>query len=120
MTDRALLELAAQAAGYKVELAPTPNPAMGLFINDRQWRPLDDNGDAFALMVTLRLRLEVNESSVVVYFPQRDDGDTPFPLYIYPPAKHTGDGATVRYYNHEETSRRAVVLAAAEIGRAMP
>jgi len=62
-TDRDLLELAAKAAGIKLLFCPNgfPRNCNGLDPNSNifaatVWNPLTDDGDAFDLMVTLRLR----------------------------------------------------------------
>ena len=107
MSDRELLELAAKAAGYT--LGSTT-------LDDGYWDPLIDDGDAFRLMVRLRLHAR--------QFPVLDDGfDAPLgmvevwrvddddPLHVE--FLRSGDDRLV-------ATRRAIVRAAAEIGRQMP
>lgn len=96
MTDRELLELAAKAAG---ELTPSwyGNEAYFNGVLDR-WNPLSDDGDALRLAVKLRMD-----------------------LMLYSTTK----GAFVKGQQHSEkegedpyaATRRAIVRAAAEIGR---
>lgn len=89
-TDRELLELAAKAAG----------PGVWLEHDDRPWNPLTDDGDALRLAVNLGMNLDfVNGNSGaqligVGFFSE--------PHNSYPYA----------------ATRRAIVRAAAEIGRA--
>ena len=123
MSDRKMLELAAKAAG--VELIQMPpgvyrnatgakpeNNAFGL----PTWNPITDDGDALRLMVRLRLHAR--------QFPIVDDGfDVPLgmvevwrvddddPLHVE--FLGSGDDRLV-------ATRRAIVRAAAEIGRQMP
>ena len=121
-TDRELVELAAKAAG--VELIQMPpgvyrnaagakpeNNAFGL----PTWNPLADDGDALRLAVKLRLHAR--------QFPIFDDGfDAPLgmvevwrvddddPMHVE--FLRSGDDRLV-------ATRRAIVRAAAEIGRSM-
>ena len=90
MTDRELLELAAKAAGLEV-VTPT-------MLKYGQWNPLTDDGDALRLAVKLNL------------FNTRSKG------YEWPDAE--------LFARHEDdpyaATRRAIVRAAAEIGKATP
>ena len=108
MTDRDLLELAAKAAGI-----PTSRLDAVYDCWDKQeapvlirsaWNPLTDDGDAFRLAVKLRLqpRQGINLVSVT-----RPDGGWNDENY----RDHNN--------NHLAATRRAIVCAAAEIGRAM-
>ena len=117
MTDRELLELAAKAAGirYTVEddeyyktrkffglwLVFDGEPS---FTSRRYWNPLTDDGDAFRLMVDLRLIVTQYSGGVTAY------QCGPVLAYVgYD--KHPRDRrAAVRY---------AIVRAAAEIGRSL-
>lgn len=94
MTDRELLELAAKAAGYERNSAGPIGPC--------EWNPLEDDGDALRLAVDLRLDC--------CFF--NDD------IEIISWAGNTGD-MTVESDNGDRAScvRRAIVRAAAEIGR---
>lgn len=129
MTDRELLELAAKAAGYEIEgdadhLVAQPGRYAGGFsiLNDRGgsslWNPLTDDGDALRLAVKLWMRVEVNDGSIVIQFQQDDLGNTPEPLYEYPQSDYDEFNRIV-HVGHDAATRRAIVRAAAEIGRAM-
>lgn len=104
MNEREMLELAAKAAGatwYQHLLTA------GWRLNGKTWNPLTDDGDALRLAVKLGLVLNLS--------PRQD-----------------GRGQTVVTYHgvckieepcecgNEVAARRAIVRAAAEIGRAMP
>jgi hypothetical protein len=91
MTDRELLELAAKAAGEWSRLEPLEH------LLDR-WNPLTDDGDAFRLAVKLEL-------NVLPGIARTPDGDIHFDKDMDDPYAAT---------------RRAIVLAAAEIGKNMP
>ena len=102
MTDRELLELAAKAAGYKI--CSIQNGKLNCYGLDGKhnfhWNPLTDDGDALRLAVKLKLegfRIGSNSSWVEAH---------PKSLTFY---KDDPYAAT----------RRAIVRAAAEIGKAM-
>lgn len=110
-TDRELLELAAKAAGYewRKDIAEYRNERglLGLWIIDpmkTSWNPLDDDGDALRLAVKLGI--------------QSDSG-------IYTKKAWAGVlGNTLMYIEEYDNdpyaaTRRAIVRAAAEIGRNM-
>ena len=102
MTDRELLEDAAKAAGLK---PPLPMHGPGLTWGHGWWNPITDDGDALRLAVKLNLGISIpihktiradvvcfRNSSVNV----RQEGEDPY-----------------------AATRRAIVRAAAEIGRSM-
>ncbi len=94
--DRELLELAAKAVGYSPWGSNEEGPIFlieGLPFN---WNPLTDDGDAFRLMVKFRMWRECDDDICCVEDPEDHSGD---------------EFAAVR---------RAIVRAAAEIGKAMP
>jgi hypothetical protein len=112
MTDRELLELAAKAAGMNAGEA-TWHPRAGFVWVKRvdgtrvenRWNPLTDDGDALRLAVKLRLgiSLPVHQTirADVIAFTNsavnaREEGNDPY-----------------------AATRRAIVRAAAEIGRGM-
>lgn len=107
MTDRELLELAAKAAGIKYTIKD------GLFVahgNKNEppipWNPLDDDGDALRLAVYLRL---------MIAWDRWNDND-------YACIRHRDLDEEIGIQidqSPEKTTRRAIVRAAAEIGRAM-
>lgn len=108
MKDRELLELAAKACGYDTShrwnaerLAMTP-PVAALCIDgvSTGWNPLADNGDALRLAIQCELSLVLTMNGAKA---AREDG-----VFAEEYSKDS-DAAT----------RLAIVLAAAEIGKAM-
>ena len=113
MTDRKLLEYAAKAAGYNMAkvLDGYPMYMEGYGI----WNPLADDGDALRLMVRLRLHAR--------QFPIVDDGmDAPLGM-VEVWRVDDDDPLHVEFLRsgHDRlvVTRRAIVRAAAEIGRRM-
>lgn len=104
MTDRELLELAAKAAKYK--LVPNVKEGYPLWIVGRGiWNPLEDDGDALRLAVKLELLIHV-ETCYYIHAMKEQLNIT----------EHIGnDGKGCLY----AATRRAIVRAAAEIGKAM-
>ena len=101
MTDRELLELAAKAAGYDYAKHGGYIVVDGIPGN---WNPLCDDGDALRLAVKLQIIVG-----------KYDD---------YANAGGIGNDVDVVVWSHEEkdpyaATRRAIVRAAAEIGKAM-
>ena len=120
MTDRELLELAAKAAGIyeecEVQWCDEGLWCYGMGKGEL-WSPINDDGDALRLAVTLSIAI------------------TPYPIYSHPKhsviAKQYRKGGLLREANPTEVvelhredagaaTRRAIVRAAAEIGKAMP
>jgi hypothetical protein len=103
MTDREMLELAAKAAGMNIEWQPcgwAHNNETGC-----EWNPLTDDGDALRLAVKLKLAFATwGSGACVVVFLHGGRGRIVEP--------HYGD-------DPERATRRAIVRAAAEIGRSM-
>ena len=100
--DRELLELAAKAAGIAWW---DSNDTNGLIKhNGILWNPLTDDGDALRLAVKLELEICFNnqEEGTTVWCPAIGD---------WLPEKHGDDPYAA--------TRRAIVRAAAEIGRTM-
>ena len=101
MTDRELLELAAKAAGVDARRLAHAWPDR---FDDEQWNPLTDDGDALRLAVRLHMSVLSNETASWVA---------------------TGMHQIVRAEEHHDgkdpyaATRRAVVRAAAEIGKGM-
>ena len=103
MTDQALLARAAKAIGGRLIIAASGR----LFgIETKKgcrfpWNPLLDNGDAFELAVELRIDVAHARDYVV---------------------SGLGTAGSMRRENGDDctATRRAIVRAAAEIGRAMP
>ena len=113
MTDRELLEFAAKAIGcaaangrvYKLcgQLS-APRPPALLCDNDLYWAPLTDDGDALRLAVKLKLQLQI----IGLY----DDEVGCYDLGEIEHFEKHGDDPYA-------ATRRAIVRAAAEIGKAM-
>jgi len=107
-TDRELLEMAARAAGYKIEWVRNS----GCYyrceeeVGREEFNPLDDDGEAMRLAVVCRMTLEVSfrRSSAHAWRGQKE---------IVAREKHAGD-------DWSAFTRRAIVRAAAAIGEAMP
>jgi hypothetical protein len=109
MTDREQLELAAKEAGYeyrynegRMHMGHGPN-----FIHTNKgyedWNPLDDDGDALRLAVKLEMCIDLAQ-----------EGDHTF--------DHLGLKAKAVYHDKQDpyaATRRAIVRAAAEIGKDM-
>lgn len=104
MTDRELLELAAKAAkhaGMDVEFEPESGKA---FDRDSfEWMPLIDDGDALRLAVKLSIHITISDYQRTV-------------------CRQGNEFRSIESHEDDPYSatRRAIVRAAAEIGRAMP
>jgi hypothetical protein len=106
MNDRELLEMAARAAGLKVLRGRN---ITGMFpemnaLAAPLWSPLTDDGDALRLAVKLQLQIRPNDYDVMVV--------------AHLPAHITVAEVCDRKDPYAAT-RRAIVRAAAEIGRTM-
>lgn len=112
-TDRELLELAAKAAGIDVtwnaDFDGFEYPVMfrQSLTNWERWNPLTDDGDALRLAVKLCIGIEIFQRDVVRVDFEHKNGQT-------------------RYWAEDvenddpcAATRRAIVRAASEIGRAM-
>ena len=100
MTDRELLEVAAKAAG---ELTPDWYGNNAYFDGVlKRWNPLTDDGDALRLAVKLEMYIVTRFEKTNVSAPRLDG-------WIVEPHHDNPDAAT----------RRAIVRAAAEIGKEM-
>ena len=104
---RELLELAAKAAGYEVEV----DHKGVVHIHEgtgpqswRPWNPRDDDGDALRLAVKLKMELIVHERLSCAAADGLDG-------FLRRSEHHKGDP--------DAATRRAIVRAAAEIGRNM-
>jgi hypothetical protein len=110
MTDRELLELAAKAAGYIFEQYVDDGawvyPIGDVLNKDGEpaylfyWNPLDDDGDALRLAVNLGATLVLSGGRSIVYM---------------------AGNHSVEYHGDDPcaATRRAIVRAAAEIGKGM-
>lgn len=103
MTDKELLELAAKAAGIYIEFDDDDTAYLG---NDyvTKWNPLEDDGDALRLAVKLEISINPWAGKTVCWHE---------------------DAKIVNHEKHEcnddeyAATRRAIVRAAAEIGKGM-
>lgn len=115
MTDRELLELAAKAAGYVLDADGDRLDQRDSGGGPTAWNPLTDDGDALRLAVQLRLCLDtyMDPSS-------RFDTDERCTLALLPPPSDYSVGEWHEDSGPYAATRRAIVRAAAEIGKAMP
>ena len=122
LTDRELLELAAKAVGLKINQAfqaqrdAVMDPAKAsLWIDDGStaWNPLTDDGHALRLAVKLGLTLRLNQFEE---WTQAFVGDC-YARMTPTVSEHVG--RTREEQTIEQATRRAIVRAAAEIGKAM-
>lgn len=114
MTDKELLELAAKAAGLKLD---GPSGRIVRRESDGQpvyWNPLTDDGDALRLAVKLGLAVSIDsvEQETWAHHEQAFKGSSE--KWKCCPTSNNGDE------DGYAATRRAIVRAAAEIGRAMP
>ena len=101
MNDRELLELAAKAAG--IPLKPDFVDRFDYYMAaPLMWNPLTDDGDALRLAVKLGIALDCTKNRCWAYSAGRAMGGVCEEFYKYDPYAAT---------------RRAIVRAAAEIGR---
>ena len=101
MTDRELLELAAKAAGFQ-NLLQRQSPRWS---NGHYWNPLTDDGDALRLAATL---------GISVSYDRLDQGVEERRVFAV-----WGRGVELEHLGADRyaATRRAIVKAAAEIGR---
>lgn len=109
MSDRELLELSAKAVGMEYPNGQTYCETMGVWgmLEKRPyswWNPLTDDGDALRLAVKLRMTLITLSDSVEV-----NSYDS----------RHCEQEMTCNGEDHYAATRRAIVRAAAEIGKGM-
>ncbi len=108
MTDNELLKLAAKSVGLKISFHPDGqcrdttglDPSMNVFAA-KNWNPLENDSDAFQLLVKLGMSIDTNYcgDSVCVFI----DGDEVVVI------RHKGDPRVA--------TRRVIVQAAAKIGK---
>lgn len=111
MTDRELLELAAKAAKIKKDDSPYNGGGFGNdgfdctgdmmldWHNNKRWNPLTDDGDALRLAVKLLFEIDMGRGCIAI--------------------RHSTGIKILEAFNHDPltATRRAIVRAAAEIGR---
>jgi len=114
MADRELLELAAKACGYDTShpwnaerLTLTP-PVNALVISNGStgWDPLEDDGDALRLAVSLRLQVTPDT------YDKKEVG-------VFRAGAAECYEAVTPHQSRREATRRAIVRAAAAIGKVM-
>lgn len=124
-TDRELLELAAKAAGHRLEwerfnggdfvgmqtVATIPKEVAGLTTWGK-WEPLTDDGDALCLAVQLGFHIDFSYAEFVVVRTAGSDWKE-----FREPWSDDGKTATRRALIRSAATRRAIVRAAVEIGR---
>ncbi len=113
MTDRELLEFAAKAAGIEVYessdgtiqnrpiLAFQAGGRMGTMPYEVQWNPLLEDAQAFRLAVKLNMAISIHDNHCTA-------------------CAQTGFMRTVQDMPTDAATRRAIVLAAAAIGKDLP
>ena len=111
MTDKELMTLAAKAAGYKLEWY---SPEFGNdepYKNGIYWNPLDDDGDALRLAVKLDMTVKAFPAGARVRFlnPSLDICEI----------EELSDSEIYTEEVRCSATRRAIVRAAAEVGKGM-
>ena len=106
MNDRELLELAAKAAGYTELLCPDgwTNDGPWRWHEELKWNPLTDDGDALRLAVKLGIDICPSMSGATKW------------KHVILNGKTYGEVNECPY----AATRRAIVRAAAEIGKEQP
>ena len=114
MTDRELLELAAKAAGHKIAYWGKPDiysersGEVAFVVAVGEWNPLTNDGDALRLAVKLGLRdyfaIEIQDTVTQA----TSMGSWEITMY-----------EDYKNYGPYDATRRAIVRAAAEIGKGM-
>jgi hypothetical protein len=119
MNDKELLELAAKAAGIVGEILENFDESYGLYLNgdrtadnNRFWNPLTDDGDALRLAVKLHIDLCINNGVAEAIWIDEIKSET---HHIEEPCDEDFEGLYAKY----AATRRAIVRAAAEIGKAL-
>jgi hypothetical protein len=108
MNDRELLEAAARAVGIKLVWSSTPGLSPRLVDKFDTWNPLIEDEDAFRLAIKLDISLRQQYAMVIAEYPFRDE------------AFNTRSAICEKVFDDACTSsRRAIVRAAAEIGKRM-
>jgi len=100
VTDHELLEMAAKAAGI------ADGDVFYDMDNDKEWNPLTDDGDALRLAVRLGLKVLIDLDEGATRIHNVYDGLVCMHMHF--------DG------DPEAATRRAIVRAAADVGKAMP
>lgn len=121
MEDRELLELAAKACGLELKFRALTNMPgaveMPRIVHENgvteKWNPLEDDGDALRLSVSLQLSIRNEHVSAGSAY-CTDSSEKDYPVV------DSGDNEDHVIASDYAATRRAVVMAAAEIGKVMP
>ena len=105
MTDKELLELAAKAAGIEVQEWRESYEAFKMKEPMLYWNPLTDDGDALRLAVKLKILVVINKFSSSATDGSFDMENT--------------ETYHEDYDDSYTATRRAIVVAAAEIGKTL-
>ena len=117
MIDKELLELAAKAAG--IEQHPDGGCEHLYFVNEAytDWNPLMDDGDALRLAVKLEMSLHApdkyDHTAVAQYIDVDNESENYVPI-------HVSEWDSPENNDPYAATRRAIVRAAAEIGKEKP
>ena len=113
MTDRELLELAAKAAGalacWSSTLDDWQKDLTDPYVGGKKWNPLTDDGDALRLALHLRINIEHVETS----------SRKPHGVNCWPVGRGDCSKFETALPDYNAATRRAIVRAAAEIGKEM-
>ena len=111
MNDRELLKLAANAAG--IEVVGVVADGIPHRFGGGYWNPLTDDGDAMRLVVKLNIDIEFRESEVWAYRHAFADGE------CFTATERLADHQPQNCGTGCRATRRAIVRAAAEMGKQM-
>ena len=115
MNDRELLELAAKAAAFEyIKPSPEYDGRLGLELGSnpmrtQSWNPLTDDGDALRLAVKLGLDVQMHGCKSMHPY-----------AFAFDDARNIGEEEQPSDGDPYAATRRAIVRAAAEIGKATP
>ncbi len=113
MSDRELLELAAKAAGIRINywVYDNDDDSPSVLESGGIWNPLTDDGDALRLAVKCEMSLDLFDDLIRVGYTLPDES--------LRPADRAADVVESPKADPYAATRRAIVRAAAEIGRNM-
>ena len=120
MSDKELIEFAAKAIGWRVASfsergTSIVNGGMAVVVGEGRnfgWRPQLDDGDSMRLAVKLRMEIyHGSDEGSAAYVGYWVDGRMQYCIEYYDDITHMGDACSA--------TRRAILRAAAEVGKAM-